>query len=102
MTVENGLFQIVITGKDRSFICRSGETVLRAMERQGIKQLAIGCRGGGCGFCRVRVSEGTYDVGKMSRAQVSDVDQQAGYALACRLYPHSDLRLMPARRCTND
>lgn len=70
-----------------AFACPEGERVLVAMERSGASDIGVGCRGGGCGICRVRVIEGAHRLGKMSRAHVSDEDREAGYVLACRLYP---------------
>ena len=73
------------------FSCGEGERVLLAMERCGSSDIGVGCRGGGCGICRVKVVEGGYKTGKMSAAKVSESDREAGYALACRLYPAGDL-----------
>lgn len=73
------------------FICREDERVLIAMERCGASDIGVGCRGGGCGMCRVRVVAGDYRTGKMSTAKVSETEREAGYALACRLFPASDL-----------
>ncbi|OYW84454.1 MAG: hypothetical protein B7Z20_10780 [Sphingobium sp. 32-64-5] len=42
-------------------------------------------------MCRVKVIEGEYRTGKMSAAKVPESDRQAGYALACRLFPSGDL-----------
>nr|ART40753.1 L359 [uncultured bacterium] len=39
----------------------------------------------------MKVVEGDYRTGKMSAAKVSDSDLQAGYALACRLFPAGNL-----------
>lgn len=78
-----------------AFICPAEEAVLVAMERQGLAKIPVGCRGGGCGVCKVKVVEGTYTLGKMSRAQVSEEDEKAGLALACKLYPASPLVLEP-------
>ena len=73
------------------FDCLAEERVLIAMEMSGARDIGVGCRGGGCGFCRVRVVEGNYRTGKMSTAKVSAEDQANGYVLACRLYPLKDL-----------
>ncbi len=82
------------------------ERVLVALERaQGFGQLKnlpcklpVGCRRGGCGVCRVRVTEGQYRSDPMSRAHISAEDEQAGLVLACCIYPLSELslRLEPA------
>ena len=84
-------FTVTVEGSDAQFSCPDGERVLIAMERQGLKPIPVGCRGGGCGTCRVRVLSGTYRTRKMSRAHVSEADERAGIVLACRLIPESDL-----------
>ena len=86
-------FTVTVEESGAQFSCPDGERVLIAMERQGLKHIPVGCRGGGCGTCRVLVTHGRYRTRKMSRAQVSETDEQAGYALACRLIPDSDLTL---------
>lgn len=91
--VEATPCRIEVEGTGVSFSCRSDETVLGAMHAQGRGVIPIGCRGGGCGICKVEVVEGTYVTGKMSRAKVSEAEQARGIVLACRLSPQSDLRL---------
>lgn len=76
-----------------TFDCAEGENVLRAMECLARKGIPVGCRGGGCGVCKVQVIAGEYRTGAMSRACVSAEEQQQGYALACKLIPKTDLRL---------
>lgn len=73
------------------FTCHQDQFVLNAMESHGLRSIAVGCRGGGCGVCRVKVIAGSYECGRMSKAQVSAEQQQQGYALACRLKPTTDL-----------
>jgi ferredoxin len=94
--MSDAAFRITIEGDDASFGCPAGERVLIAMEQQGLKHVPVGCRGGGCGVCRVRVTKGRYHTAKMSRAHVSARDEAAGFALACRLIPETDLSLLPA------
>ncbi|MBM3517157.1 MAG: 2Fe-2S iron-sulfur cluster binding domain-containing protein [Alphaproteobacteria bacterium] len=90
------MFEIVIAG--HGLRCPAEGRVLLEMERQGKKFLPVGCRGGGCGICRVEVLRGRYRTLKMSRLHVSVEEQRRGFALACRLVPESDLELRPARR----
>lgn len=79
----------------------SAERVLVALERgQGFgllkglpRRLPVGCRRGGCGICRARVLEGTYERAPMSRSHVSVEDEAAGIVLACAIYARSDLTL---------
>ena len=85
--------RIEIVNGSESFVCASGLDVLRGMECLGRKGIPVGCRGGGCGVCKVRVVEGPYRTEAMSRACVSGDEQAEGYALACKLFAEGDLRL---------
>jgi ferredoxin len=80
------------------FDVTDGERVLHEMIRRGSDAVPVGCRGGGCGVCRVRVLEGAYTTRRMSRKHVSEADEAAGVVLACRLVPLGDLvvELAPA------
>jgi ferredoxin len=88
-----GPYTVTVEDSGEAFACPDGERVLIAMEKQGFKPIPVGCRGGGCGACRVFVAEGTYRTRKMSRAQVSEAEEAEGFVLACRLIPESDLTL---------
>jgi ferredoxin len=97
--METPRYAIVVEGaEDRGFTCGADEGVLAAMERAGGEPVPVGCRRGGCGHCRVLVLEGDYELGKMSAAEVSPDERAEGYALACRLFPRSELRIRPCRR----
>ena len=91
-------FSIMVDGAVDAFECGPDTPVLIAMERGGRKAIAVGCRGGGCGTCRVRIRAGAYRTGRMSRAHVTPEEESQGYALACKLFPLEDLFLAPARR----
>lgn len=82
-----------IEDSGESFVCGPQENLLHAMERLGRRGIPVGCRGGGCGVCKVSVIEGEFVARKMSRAQVSAAEEAAGIGLACRMYPRSDMRL---------
>ncbi|SEI73979.1 2Fe-2S iron-sulfur cluster binding domain-containing protein [Azotobacter beijerinckii] len=69
---------------------RPGESLLRAMERQGKRCIPVGCRGGGCGVCKVRIVSGRFDHGLMSCSHVDVGQRRQGLALACRLFPLGD------------
>ena len=68
-----------------------GMNLLAALEVASQETVAIGCRNGGCGVCRVRILSGSYIKGKMSRKYVTVEDEHARIALACRVYPTSAL-----------
>lgn len=74
-----------------SFHGQPGESLLAAMERQGRHCIEVGCRGGGCGVCKIRVLAGEVHRGPTSVARVTPGEREQGYALACRTYPRSDL-----------
>ncbi|MCB1757307.1 MAG: 2Fe-2S iron-sulfur cluster binding domain-containing protein [Gammaproteobacteria bacterium] len=78
---------------DENFHCQQEETLLNSMSRLGRKSIPVGCKGGGCGVCKVRIITGQYRLGKMSRAHVSLEEEAQGFALACRCYPSSDLSI---------
>ncbi len=79
-----------------AFTCRGDERVLLAMERAGLRAIPVGCRGGGCGACRVEILQGQVRRLVMSRDWVDAAAAARGLALACRLLPRSDLTLRPA------
>lgn len=78
------------------FNCAKNEKVLTAMERAAVCCVQVGCRGGGCGACRIEVIEGEYDTLIMSKHHVSNEEASQGYALACRVLPKSDLVIKAA------
>jgi ferredoxin len=85
--------RVLIEGTGERFACAPQQNLLRGMEQLGLRGIPVGCRGGGCGICKVRVTEGSFRVDKMSRSCVSEAEQAEGVALACRLYPDSDLQI---------
>lgn len=85
--------RIHIENCNDSFVCAEGLDVLRGMECLGRKGIPVGCRGGGCGVCKVRVISGRFRTETMSRACVSDEERTQGYALACKLFALEELKL---------
>ena len=76
-----------------SYRCTDTRSVLEGMESLGEKGLPVGCRGGGCGVCKVQILSGSYTKRGMSRAHVSLDEEASGCVLACRIKPTSDLLL---------
>lgn len=89
-------FQVSLESGEQ-FTCAEDEKVLIAMERAGVRGIPVGCRGGGCGACRVEVVSGKYDSLRMGKNHVSEEDAQKAFALSCRIFPRSDLviKVMP-------
>ncbi len=84
-------YRIEVRNRHSEFLAQPGKTLLVAMELAASQAIAVGCRGGGCGMCKIRVLAGEYDRKRMSCAHISEQEQAAGFALACRVLPRSDL-----------
>lgn len=90
-------FEIYVEDKDASFHCGDEQRLLHAMQAQGLGSIPVGCKGGGCGVCRIQITKGNYETHKMSRTHVSEEEERLGIVLSCRVVPKSDLclRLAP-------
>ena len=86
-------FNVVIEETGESYRCSPQESLLVGMERLGKKGIPVGCRGGGCGVCKVEITAGSFNKKVMSREYVSVDDEASGRVLACRVMPTSDIRL---------
>lgn len=84
---------VTIEETGESYRCAQNESLLVGMERLGKRGIPVGCRGGGCGVCKIAVTAGSFTRKVMSREYVSAEDEAAGRVLACRVYPTSDIRL---------
>ena len=91
-------YSIAIGNTQERYACRPDQTLLGGMEQLGRKGIPVGCRGGGCGVCKVRIESGRTRSERMSRCHVSADEEAQGYVLACRAYPQSDLELRAAPR----
>lgn len=86
-------FDVLIDEVGEAYRCSENESILHGMERLGKKGVPVGCRGGGCGVCKVAINSGIYKKKPMSREHISVEDEQAGVVLACRVMPLSDISL---------
>jgi ferredoxin len=86
-------YQITEKNSGQKFRCKSDQSVLKAMEQLGVKCVPVGCRGGGCGFCKIQVLEGRFECGKMSKRHAPPEAIEKGEVLACRIYPLTDLTI---------
>lgn len=86
-------YQVMIAETGEHFECSGEESVLEAMSRLGRRGIPAGCRGGGCGVCKVEVLAGSFHARRMSRDHVSVDDERDGRLLACRVFPRSALVL---------
>jgi len=84
---------ITITDSGEEYRCKETQHLLAGMIQLGKKGIPVGCRGGDCGVCKVRILRGLYQSSKMSRDRVTEQEEKAGTVLACRVFPRSDIRL---------
>jgi ferredoxin len=72
--------------------CSPEETVLAAILGSGASVM-FGCRGGGCGTCRMRVISGKVEHGHSSAAVLPEEDRESGWFLSCQARALSDLTI---------
>jgi ferredoxin len=85
-----GTYTISFPSLGESVVCRPDETVLSAILRSGASVL-FGCRGGGCGACKMRLIAGEVDHGRCSAAVLSADEKRRGSFLSCQARPLGDL-----------
>lgn len=83
---------VTIAETGKSFRCRTAESLLEGMRKIGVSGIPVGCRGGGCGVCRVEVVSGRWEAFRpMGADHVSAEDRAEGRVLACCIRPSEDL-----------
>lgn len=87
-------FTITVSPNQEAFQCPPDRSLLSGMEQQAKKAIKVGCRGGGCGFCKVRILAGSFESKKMSTKFVSPEEREDGLALSCRVFPRSDMEVI--------
>lgn len=73
--------------------CDENESLLDAANRQGVK-IPYGCKGGGCGMCKIKIEEGEYFRKKMSMAALPESERELNYTLACKTYARSNISML--------
>jgi len=86
-------YRITIENNEETYACSDRKNLLLGMESLGRRGIPVGCRGGGCGVCKIQVTSGTYHKRKMSRTVISETEEAEHIVLACRCTPTSDLTL---------
>jgi ferredoxin len=84
---------ITIDDNASSYRCYESQSLLEGMESLGKKGIPVGCRGGGCGVCKVQVLSGSFTKRVMSREHISAAEEADGCVLACRVKPTSAVTL---------
>lgn len=85
-------YSITILNTDDVILCDKDETILAALSRTCNKIITFGCFGGGCGKCVIQIKQGNYKkIKKMSRAHITEKNEQDNIVLSCAVIPTSDL-----------
>ncbi len=82
----NSTIRLEPSGKEVD--CRSGDTVLAALERSGFV-MPNNCRAGACGECKTLVTDGEIDQGIVLDMALSPDERDEGYGLMCMAKPVS-------------
>lgn len=85
---------VVIEDTGETYRCAETRSLLEGMEALGKRGIPVGCRGGGCGVCKVHITRGSYTKRAMSRDHVTEAEEAEGTVLACRVRPTSDIALV--------
>ena len=92
-------FRIEIANTQGYFLCGVEESLLHGMVRYAGKGIPVGCRGGGCGVCKIKILSGDYQTKKMSAQHINADELSAGIVLACKVFPLSDMTLDVIGKC---
>ena len=82
-------FSVTVNG-DRVIPARSGESLLCALERAGVR-VNVCCRSGECSLCRLQLVSGQVFLSK--GMMLRKADEKYGYIHSCKSYPISDISI---------
>ena len=83
-------YQITIEPLGTTIDVEEDQTILDAALRQGV-WLPFACGHGTCGTCKVKVTDGFYDLGEASPFALMDIEREENKVLACCCKPESDM-----------
>jgi ferredoxin len=89
---EAGLYTITLRPVGGTIACGPEESVLAAILRSGASVM-FGCRGGGCGTCKMRLTSGQIAHGRCSAAVLLAEEKECGWFLSCQARALSDLTI---------
>jgi len=89
---QGGVYKITLSPVGDTVPCSPEETVLGAILGSGVSVM-FGCRGGGCGTCKMRVISGQVEHGRCSAAVLLEAEKESGWFLSCQARALSDLAI---------
>ena len=87
-------FKIEVNGNE--IFVKENETILNASIRQA-GNIFVGCKGGACGMCKIKITMGETVDGIHSKSALPDEEYASGYRLACQSKPVTDMSILPIR-----
>lgn len=89
------------SGANHEFLSPAETPLLQGMIAARLSAIDVGCRGGGCGICRIKVLSGPYRSLPMSRSRITQEEEAGGIVLACRIIPEGEIAIetYPLDRC---
>jgi len=85
--------EVTIKDTGEVFSCSEDQHLLQGMTSLGKRGIPSGCHGGGCGVCKVKITQGEVETLVMSRAYVTEEEEKEGIVLACRTFPRGSISL---------
>ena len=86
------MYTIRLSPVGDAVVCGPEESVLAAILRSGAS-VVFGCRGGGCGTCKMRVITGRVEHGRCSAAVLQEEEKLDGWFLSCQARARTDLTI---------
>ena len=86
------MYTIALMPAGHTLACDADETVLAAILRSGAS-VRFGCRGGGCGACKMRLTSGQVEHGRCSAAVLTEAEKAGGWFLSCQARALGDLTI---------
>ena len=86
------MYTIALIPVGDAVTCGPEDAVLTAILRSGAR-VVFGCRGGGCGVCKMRLVSGRVDHGRCSAAVLTEDEKESGWFLSCQARPLADLTI---------
>lgn len=77
-------------GKQVTFDCHKGQSLMEAMQNHGIYVSAVCAGRGTCGKCKVQLRKGELAITTYDSKSLSKEELRLGYRLSCQAYPEGD------------
>ena len=98
--MPDSFFTVHVEDTDIQWRCRHGQSIAQGADRAQQGHLLAGCRGGGCGVCKVQLVAGQVSLRPHGSNTLTPKEKSDGMVLACCAEPRSDVRIRIIQRPT--